>query len=104
MGGHVDDVAGGETEAEPAIGKRPVRDRRIAAVELGPPLQVVQENDVARSKPLVLSLQRSHSEMRGGEAQSRCRCVAQPSPTGPVIPLQGGQRKIRVCTAHCFLD
>ena len=34
LGRAVDDVAGGETEAEPAVGTRPVCDGRIAAVEL----------------------------------------------------------------------
>ncbi len=69
---HVDDVAGGESQVEPAIGHWPGRDARIASVELGPKgLQAVQADDVARSEPLVLSLQR-------GEAQSRCRCAAKP--------------------------
>ena len=56
LGRAVDDVAGGETEAEPAVGTRPVCDGRIAAVELLAPkgLQAVQEDDVARSKHLVI--------------------------------------------------
>ena len=56
LGRAVDDVAGGETEAEPAVGTRPVCDGRIAAVELLAPkgLQAVQEDDAARSKPLVI--------------------------------------------------
>ena len=93
LGRAVDDVAGGETEAEPAVGTRPVCDGRIAAVELLAPkgLQAVQEDDAARSKPLVMSLQRSHREMRRGEAQSRWRCVAQPSPTGRDVDVGGAR-------------
>ena len=91
LGRAVDDVAGGETEAEPAVGTRPVCDGRIAAVELLAPkgLQAVQEDDAARSKPLVMSLQRSHGEMRRGEARSRWRCVAQLSPTGRDVDVGG---------------
>ena len=91
LGRAADDVAGGETEAEPAVGTRPVCDGRIAAVELAPKgLQAVQEDDVARSKPLVMSLQR-HREMRRGEARSRWRCVAQPSPTGRDVDVGGAR-------------
>ena len=41
---------------------------------------------------LSLSLQRSHREMRRGEAQSRWRCVAQPSPTGRDVDVGGASR------------
>ena len=93
LGRAADDVAGGETEAEPAVGTRPVCDGRIAAVELLAPkgLQAVQEDDVARSKPLVMSLQRSHREMRRGEARSRWRCVAQLSPTERDVDVGGAR-------------
>ena len=103
LGRHIDDVAGGESQAEPAVGKPAGCDARIAAVELGPFLQAVQEDDVARSEPLVLSLQCTHGEMHRGRSPIPVQVCGPAKPYWTyVIPLQRGQRKIRVGTAHCF--